>query len=476
TARTTGIDPATVRRVARELAAAPRAAVYGRLGTTCQEFGTLSSWAVDLLNYLTGNLDREGGVMFPLPAALRGGARKERAVDRSVARLGERRSRIGGLPYLFGELPAATIADEILTPGEGQLRALVTVAGNPARSVPGSARIEEALASLEHLVCVDFYLNETTRHASVILPPPAPLERETYDLAFYQLSVRNVAKYSLAAVPRPADQPDEWQILLRLAAGLLGLRDAPLEAADGFVFSGLVDEELSGGELRFAGLDADEARAALGEEPGPRRILDLWLRSGPYGDGFGRDPGGLSLAKLLESPHGVDLGALTPGLPAVLQTADRKIDLFPPIVAGDLPRLAASLDRPAPELVLVGRRHLRSNNSWLHNVRSLAKGPERCTLLMHPADATARGLVTGALVKVSSRVGEVVAPLETSDDMRPGVVSLPHGFGHDAPGARMSLAAARPGANMNRLTDPARLDVPSGNAALNGEPVSVGPA
>jgi anaerobic selenocysteine-containing dehydrogenase len=460
-----GIDAATIRRLARDHADAPSAACYGRIGTTCQEFGTLASWAVDLVNVLTGNLDRPGGAMFTTPAALPGRFR-----GRAAARFGRFASRARGLPEMFGELPVATLADEIEAPGG--VRALITVAGNPLLSAPGAGRLAAAVASLEVRVAIDPYVNETTRLADVILPPPGPLERDGYDLALYQLAVRNVAKFA-PALPRADGTPAEWEIVLGLAKGLMGMAAAPLAAADDVVARELVRRELDG-----AGLDltVDAALAALGDRRGPARLIDFLVRVGPHGDRFGAAPGGLTVDALLAAPHGVDLGPLEPRLPDVLRTADGRIDLAPAPVVADVARLEATLDAAPPSMVLIGRRHLRSNNSWMHNLPALIKGPARCTLLVHPDDATRLGLANGGAARVTSRVGEVVAPVAVSDEVMPGVVSLPHGFGHDLPGARTGVAHDHAGVNVNILSDDARVDAPSGNAAFNGVPVTIAPA
>jgi anaerobic selenocysteine-containing dehydrogenase len=467
-----GIPAATIRRLAREQADAPSAACYGRIGTTCQEFGTLASWAVDLVNVLTGNLDRAGGAMFTSPAAMPGRHKK-----RSGARFGRFRSRVHGLREMFGELPVTTLADEILTPGEGQVRALVTVAGNPLLSAPNSGRLAEAVASLELRIAVDFYVNETTRLADLILPPPGPLERASYDVALYQLAVRNVAKFSPPVLPRAAGRPAEWEILLGLAKGVQGMGAAPMSAADDVVAHELARREIAELAERdpeaLGGMTAAEALAAVGERRGPARLIDLLLRIGPAGDRFGRAPGGLNLDALLARPHGVDLGPLVPCLDDALATTDGRIDLAPDDIVGDVARLAASLDRAVPEVVLIGRRHLRSNNSWMHNLTPLIKGPERCTLLVHPDDAARLSLRDGGRARVTSRVGEVIAPVEVTDEVMPGVVSLPHGFGHDRPGSRLEVASRHPGVNVNLLSDDAAVDVPSGNAAFNGVAVSL---
>jgi anaerobic selenocysteine-containing dehydrogenase len=471
-----GIDAATIRGLARALAGARRAAVYARIGTCTQEFGTLASWLVDVINVLTGNLDREGGAMFTRAAAgarnATGGPRRGRGV-----RLGRRRSRVRGLPEVFGELPVACLAEEIETPGRGQVRALVTIAGNPVLSTPNGARLRAALASLECMVSVDIYLNETTRHAHVVLPPPSPLERAHYDLALYQLAVRNVANYSPPIFARPPGQPDEWEILLRLAGIVAG--QGP--AADVAALDDLVASQVVGGEVGregspVAGREPAELLAALAPRRGPERILDFLLRSGPYGDAFGARPDGLTLAVLEAHPHGADLGPLAPRIPEALRTPSGKIELAPEPIAADVERLRASLARADGRLVLVGRRHLRSNNSWMHNLGVLVKGKPACTLHVHPADAARLGLGEGDTARVASRTGAVEVPVEVTDAIMPGVVSIPHGWGHDEPGIALRVAAAHAGVNSNLLADETLLDPLSGNAVLNGIPVTVAKA
>ncbi len=476
-----GIDAGTITRIARELCAAKSAVCYGRIGTTCQPFGTLASWAVDLVNVLSGNLDTPGGAMFTMPAANRGSNRAPGSVGGRGLTAPRETTRVRKLPMWFGEAPSATLADEMLTPGSGQIRAMITVAGNPVLSAPGSAHMDRAFASLDFMVAVDFYLNETTRHAHVILPPPSPLERETYDYALYQLAVRDVAKYSQPVFERPAGQPEEWEILLTLGKGLIGMRDVDLKTADDFVFAQVAAGEIDSDGGRWPGLTVEEATAAVSHRRGAARILDLFLRTGPHGDGFGRNLHGISLATLEAQPHGIDLGALKPQLPDVLRTPDAKIDLAPALIIDDLPRLrdalGAATTKPREEggrsLMLIGRRHLRSNNSWMHNVESLVKGPERCTLLIHPNDAESIKLKTGDRARLKSAAGEVIATIEITTDMMPGVVSLPHGWGHDHAGTQLSIAKQHAGVNVNLVSDQTALDPISGNAAFNGLPVTV---
>ncbi len=465
-----GIEAATIRRLARELAATERAAVYGRLGTTTVRFGTVASWLVDVVNVLTGNLDREGGAMFAKPAQHRG--------PRRPFRSGRWTSRVRELPESMGELPVATLIDEIVTPGEGQVRALITVGGNPVISTPDAGGLDEAIASLDLVVSVDFHVNATTRHADVLLPPPGALHRSHYDLALYGLAVRNVANYSPPVLDLPEDRRHEWEILLTLAAIVMG-QDPPIDvrAVDDFVLHQLAESVVGSPTARIAERDVDKIVAALGDRPGPDRLLDLLLRTGPYGDGFGLDVQGLSLERLRAHPHGIDLGPLQPRIPEVLATESGRVELAPEAITADVPRLAAALDEAdADGLVLVGRRHLRTNNSWSHNVAGLAKGQQLCTLQVHPDDAKAHGLDDGGHARVRSKAGEVTVPVEVTADLRPGVVSLPHGFGHDLDGVQLQVARRQPGVNSNVLTDRDDIDPISGNAVLNGIPVELTPA
>jgi anaerobic selenocysteine-containing dehydrogenase len=471
-----GIAPQVIRRLARELAAAPRAAVYGRIGTCTQEFGTLASWLVDVLNVLTGNLDREGGALFPRAAA---GARNTQGTPGQgrALRFGPKQSRVRGAPQVFGELPAVCLAEEIATPGEGQVRALITIAGNPVLSAPNGDRLDAALSALDFMVSVDCYLNETTRHADVILPPPSPLERAHYDLAFYQLSIRNIAHYSPPVFPRAEGRPEEWETLLRLAAIVAGQgADVDLAALDDLVALQLAQRETQLPGSRVAERDPTELVAALAPRRGPERLLDFLLRVGPYGDAFGANPGGLTLAALEGEGDGLDLGSLRPRIPEVLRTPSGKIELAPEPIVADVARLRAAMARPRPAMVLVGRRELRSNNSWMHNLPALVKGDDPCTLLVHPDDAARLGLVDGGRAEVSSAAGKVSAPVEVSDEMMSGVVSLPHGWGHGKAGSRMRVAAEHSGVSVNRLTPDAEIEPLSGNAILCGVPVTLHPA
>ena len=475
---TCGIDADVVRRLARELARAERGVVYGRIGTTTQEFGTLTSWLVDVCNVLTGNLDRPGGAMFTRAALGAANTRGAPGVGRGV-KLGRRASRVRELPETFGELPVVCLAEEIAMPGEGQIRALITLAGNPVLSIPNGAALDVALAGLDFMVSFDIYVNETTRHADVVLPSASPLAKSHYDLALLQLAVRNVANFSPPVLPLGPDELDDWVIVSKLALIAQGLgATADPALADDLAIRSLVDSAVADEHSPVHGRSADELLDALAPRTGPERILDFMARTGPYGDGFGAPgrEGGLTLDLLLEHPHGIDFGALEPRLPEVLRTPSGRVELAPEVLVADVGRLRGSLDRDRDGLVLVGRRDLRSNNSWMHNLNVLVKGKARCTLQMHPVDASRLDLTDGADATVTSRAGKVVVPVEVTDAIRPGVVSIPHGWGHDLDGVEMSVARAHAGVNSNLLADEDLFDPVSGNAVLNGIPVSVSAA
>ena len=447
-----GMEAEVIRTIARDFAAAPRAVAYGRVGVSMQEFGGVATWLITALNLVCGRLDTEGGAMFTRSAVDLLHA-DQRTTKRP--RFGRWKSRVRGLPEFAGELPVATLADEMETPGAGQVRALVTHGGNPVLSTPNGARLDRAIAGLEFYVAIDFYINETTRHAHLILPPSSPLEREHYDLIFHTLAVRDTAKWSEPVFAKPADARHEWQIANAMIAGLRGTMGARIKAA---------------------------ALSLLG----PSFMVNVGLRRGPYGTGWNPFGSGLTLGKLKRAPSGVDLGALKPALPARLRTADRRIDAAPAILMADVERLevrwasalavgsraVATAGREAP-LELIGRRAQRSCNSWMHNYERLVRGKPRCTLLMHPNDAADRGVGDGARVRVASRVGSVEVEIELTDTMMPGVVSLPHGWGHGRAGAQLAVAGAHAGVSINDLTDEMRLDALTGNAAFSGVAVTV---
>ena len=460
------MTPETIRTLARDLANTECAAVYARIGTCTQSYGTLASWLVDVLNVLTGHLDAPGGAMFAKSAAFGSNTAGKPGIGKGIA-TGRHHARVSGAPEVMGELPISCLAEEIETTGAGQIRALITVATNPVLSSPNGPRLSKALDTLDFMVSLDIYLNETTRHADVILPGPSPLEDLHYDVAFPQLSWRNHARYSPPVFERAPEQPEEWQTMLKLAAIVQG-KGAQVDA------NALDDAQFADEAQRLFGPQAEAILTATRHLKGPQRALDVALRAGPYGDGFGTRPDGLTLAKVMaaNTTGGIDLGELQPRIPELLRTPSGKIELAPPSLLADLQRPAADLNFPAPDLVLIGRRDVRTNNSWMHNLPVLAKGPFRCTALVHPIDASRLGLTDGAQALITRDTLQgplsLQAQVHVSAEMMPGVVSLPHGWGHDLPGTRLTLAAQRPGVNINALLDDQQRDPLSGTSVLGG--------
>ena len=462
----TGIGADRIRALARELAGTDRAVVYGRIGLCNQEFGSLASWLVDVVNILTGHFDTPGGAMFPRPAAWSVTVQPIPGLEDGVPTFGRFSTRVRGAKEVLGQVPVSCMVEEMETPGEGQLKALITVAGNPVLSSPGGHRLDEALPKLDAMIAVDLWLNETTRHADVILPGLSPLEQPYHDDLILQFAINSVANYSPPVfLPEDPQRPAEWEILIRLTGLCTG---TPAEDVD----VAAIDDGFFDYMCFTQGLDGAQIRTHY-DTGGPERMLDLTLRTGPFGDRYGENPDGLTLAKLKESPNGINFGPMVPQVPQVLGTADGKIRLAPQYLLDDVPRLAARVVRDPDELVLVSRRHLRSNNSWLHNVQALMKGKERCTMWVHRDDARRLGLSDGDVAAVRSAGGEIEVPVELTDAIKPGVVSMPHGWGHGKPGTRMSVANGSPGVNSNVLSPPDFLDEPSGNGALNGIPVTV---
>ena len=423
-----GVPAEQIRQLARDFAAADKAVCYGRMGVSTQAFGTLCQWLVQSINLVTGNLDRVGGALCTEPAV-------DLVANTSGGHFDRWQSRVSGLPEYGGELPVSALAEEMLTEGEGQIRALITVAGNPALSTPNGRQLEQALDGLEFMLSVDFYINETTRYADLILPPTAPLEHDHYDTTFNLFAVRNVTRFNEAVLAKPAGALHDWEIFVGLAKAF---------------------SARTGGDLK--------------PTTAPEQMIDLGLRAGPYGD---KSDFELSLSRLRNHPHGLDLGALKPNLAGRLKTANQRIQAAPELFLNDVQRFASAPRPQADQLMLIGRRHVRSNNSWMHNYHRLVKGKPRHQLLMNPADLSRLGLLDGQRVRVRSRVGMIEVEVAASDEMMPGVVSLPHGWGHARPGVQMAIASSQPGASANDLTDERQLDALSGNAALNGVPVQV---
>ena len=446
----TGIAAADIRALARDFAGAQSAVCYGRVGTCLNPYGTLANWLVDVLNIVTGNFDRSGGAMFPTPAADLADLLRLR---KAAGTLETGRTRVRGAPCFSGEQPTACLAEEILEPGAGQIRGLLTIAGNPCRSAPNGAKLTRALESLDFQVAIDFYVNETTRHADLILPPTWSLEHDNYEVLFHGFAVRNTARWSPVVIPPTKEQRHDWQIISELA-----LR---------------IGEHKSERWLRRSLL---RGLRRFGLVPSPRRALDWMLRIGRHGDGFRPWRRGLRVADLEATPSGLDLGPLVPCFDEITLVPGGGLDFAVPPMLAELERLERELGSASESaLLLVGRREIRSNNSWMHNIPLSAKGPERCTLRMHPEDAAKRKLEKGQRVRVSSRVGRVEVPLEISDEIMPGVVCLPHGWGHEGEGIALRLATLRPGVSFNDLADDALLEPVVGNAILNGVPVEVEP-
>ncbi|KJK07183.1 MULTISPECIES: molybdopterin oxidoreductase family protein [Pseudomonas] len=423
-----GVEALVIRQLARDFAAADKAVCYGRMGVSTQAFGTLCHWLVQLINLVSGNLDRVGGALCTQPAV-------DLVASTAGGHFNAWQSRVSGLPEYGGELPVAALAEEMLCEGEGQVRALVTVAGNPVLSTPNGRQLERALDGLEFMLSMDLYINETTRYADLILPSTSALENDHYDTTFNLLAVRNVSRFNRAILPKPQGALHDWEIFVGLAKAFAALSDKPLKPT-----------------------------------LAPAQMIDIGLRQGRYGE---RSPFNLSIDTLAQHPHGIDLGPLQPNLAARLKTANQHIQAAPVEILHDLQRFASQHPPEPGQLLLIGRRHVRSNNSWMHNYHRLVKGKPRHQLLMHPDDLAGRQLQDGQRVNVSSRVGSIEVEVQSCSDMMPGVVSLPHGFGHARAGVRMEIASSQPGASANDLTDERHVDAVSGNAALNGVPVQV---
>jgi anaerobic selenocysteine-containing dehydrogenase len=447
----TGVPAEQVRELGRQFAAAKTAVCYGRMGVSTQEFGGVCQWLINVLNIITGNLDRPGGAMFTKPAFDVVGAPEGLAPRGSYGRW---HSRVRKLPEFGGELPVAALAEDILTPGTDQIRAVITSAGNPVLSTPNGRQLDRAFSQLEFMASIDFYINETTRHANIILPPTASLEHDNYDLAFHVLAIHNTAKYTQPLFAPQENTRHDWQIFLELQTRMesRGPREQLL---------------------------AKTKRAVIGRFFPPSRLVDLGLRFGPYGNKLNPFASGLTLAKLKSSPHGIDLGPMETCLPNRLRTANRLIALAPEVFVNDIERVKTRLfassngnHRPY-DLLLIGRRQLRSNNSWMHNSERLVKGRPRCTLLMNPNDAADRDLVDKQQVQVRSRIGSIEIPVEICEEIMPGVISIPHGWGHDRSGVQLGVAEQHAGASINDITDDQSIDALCGTAAFNGTWVSV---
>lgn len=426
----TGISAPEIKRLVKEFCEAESSVCYGRMGVSVQEFGLLSQYLIMVINIVSGRLDEVGGLMFPNPAV-------DVVNNSGPGYLGKRHSRVSNLPDFNGDYPVVAMADEMLVEGEGQLKGFITVAGNPVLSTPNGEKLDEALSKLDFMVSFDYFVTETSRHANIILPPVSPLERDHYDVTFNGFAVHNVAKYSPALFAKQKDAKHDWQIYLELAERLD--KKAPL---------------------------ATKIERRLVKTLGPKIILDQGLKRGPYYH--------MSLRKLKKYPHGMDLGPLKTMLPQALKHKDKQIHLNVDFYQADLERVQDMMEQyDDKQILLIGRRHVRSNNSWLHNSHRLVKGKPRCTLMLHPKTAENNGIKDGQEVKVTSRVGNVTIVAEVTDELMPGVVSIPHGWGHGRKGVKQKIAQAHAGVSVNDLTDDTLIDQLSGNAAVNGVPVQL---
>ena len=426
----TGIPALEIKRLVKEFCEAESAVCYGRMGVSVQEFGLLSQYLIMAINLVTGRLDEVGGLMFPKPAV-------DIVNNTGPGYLGKRFSRVKNLPDFNGDYPVVAMADEMLVEGEGQLKGFINVAGNPVLSTPNGEKLDKAFSQLDFMVSVDYFVNETSRHAHIILPPVSPLERDHYDVTFNGFAVHNVAKYSPALFAKKSNEKHDWEITLELAKRLD--KNAP--------FTTKVERWLT-------------------KVFGPKFLLDQGLKRGPYPD--------VNLKKLKKNPHGIDLGPLQNMLPQGLKHKDKKIHLNVDFYQADLERVKEMMQQyDDSQILLIGRRHVRSNNSWLHNSHRLVKGKPRCTLMLHPETAKQQGIEHGQRVNVTSRVGSVDIVAEVTDELMQGVVSIPHGWGHGRKGVKQKIAQAHAGVSVNDLTDDTLIDQLSGNAAVNGVPVTL---
>jgi anaerobic selenocysteine-containing dehydrogenase len=477
-AAATGIAPETIQRLAHDLAHARNPVLYSRIGTCTQEFGTLATWVVFVINTALGALDRLGGSVFAKPPLWVPMFAKPPDQDADGWRFGRYRSRVRGAPEVLGSFPVGCLAEEIDTPGEGRIRGLITVAGNPAISAPGAGRLAAALDGLDAMIAVDNWLNETTRHAHVILPGLSPLEHAHIDDLYWMYALASCVKWSEPVFEPEPGRPHEWELLLRLGGAMFGtpVPEVDVAALDDLYVGGMIATMAALHGNPLSGADPAALMAAL-DGHGPARLADLGIRVGPWGDGFGARPGGLTLAEVRRHPDGLRLAELEGGrLDESVTTASGTVELLHDHLTDDIPRLLARMDRATPDLVLISRRHLRSNNSWLHNVPALMRGRDRCTLLINPADAARVGVTDGERARVSTTEGSVTVAAEVTDEVMRGVVSLPHGWGHGLDGTRLRTANTRPGVNNNLLNPTDVIDVPSNTHAVNGVPCQVCPA
>jgi len=425
----TGIPTQVIQSLTEEFIHSSSSVCYGRLGVSASHHGGLCHWAINTINILTGNFDQEGGAMFPTPAV------NVSAKKSSVPKFRRWKSRVRGLPEFGGELPSSTLAEDILAPGEGQIKALVTSCGNPVLSVPNGNKMDDAFSTLEFMACIDIYLNETTKHADVILPPATGLETPHYAIAFHNLAVHNSAKYSEPAIEKEEGTKFDWEIFQELRTAYLKYK-----------------EEKTGEAI------PDKQDYTLEQK------LDFFLNFGPHK---------LSLAKLKEHPHGIDLGPLESQLPNRLLTDNQQLNIFPEIYKVALEELTQTNTPENLSFLLVGRRNLRSNNSWMHNLERMVKGPNTCTAIIHPTDAEELNVADGDILQITSEVTTVRIEAEVSDEIMKGTISIPHGWGHHRDGIKMKVASAHAGVSFNDLADEKVTDRLSGASVINAIPIAV---
>jgi anaerobic selenocysteine-containing dehydrogenase len=467
-----GIEKDSIEILAKQIADTEKCSVYGRMGTCTVKYGAVTSWLIEAVNILAGNFDKKGGNLFPRPAHIPDGSLPKKGFK--VHRF---KSRVSGAGEVMGELPVSVMAEEMETQGEGQIKGFITIAGNPVIAVPESERLDKALDQLKFMVSVDYYINETTRHADVILPPASPLSHGHYDFFFHGLAVRNFASYSRPVIEKSDQEKDKWEILAKL---ILIMKNkgwqTPAQEIEKSMLNDIASQVIKGlGGEEKAGVTNEVLISMLNGEKGPERILDFLLRIGPYGDNFGLNPDGINLLKIIENNNYIDLGDLEPWCEKALLTPDSKIDIYPEDIKNSVKKLKKelknSMEEKKNEFILIGRRHLRTNNSWMHNISSLSKN-NRCTLFMNPADAQKIGIKNEDRVKVRTEVSEIIIPVEIKEQIKENVVSIPHGFGHDFEDIRMETARKNPGVNVNRII-PQKIDPVSGTSVLNGVSVKI---
>ncbi|MBT4521317.1 MAG: molybdopterin-dependent oxidoreductase [Halieaceae bacterium] len=464
-ASTTGVPATRLRKLIGDFNSASAPVLYGRIGLCTQEFGTLASWLVDVVNILSGRMDVPGGAMFNKAAT----GQNEATGEVGELKHGRWKSRVRGLPEYMSMLAASCMAEELAYDGDDKVRALITVAGNPVLSVPNGKQIGSAAESLEFMVALDIYVNETTVKADYILPSTVHVEHSNYDFLFSSFSQENFARYSPVVFPAAAKSKHQYEIFLELLGRINGMSAEDLNA---MMLDGMIAHIKATPGLGH--LDAEDIKRKTANFENGERLLDILLRVGPYGNQFDDDRDGLNLQKVKDAKHGIDLGQLEPRLPGILRTEGQRLRLVHDLLLQDMPRLEAALERPPDEFLLIGRRNIRDMNSWLHNIKQYARGKNRCTLLIHPKDAQSLGITDGGQALLQSQKGKEQVEVSFDANIMPGVVSLPHGFGHHDPATKLSIASSDcAGVCANDIVDEGPLDVPSGTSVVNGVPVTI---